>query len=74
MLRRNLRVEAEELVLAINTIKDEHSKCCHEAKCEHGQLLREERQRLAKQHETKERQINALTDSLTEAGELPFCR
>ena len=61
MLLEYLQVEAKELKLAIKTVETKHNYCCHEAKCKHGELLRKEHERLAKQLETRQKQIKMLT-------------
>ena len=64
MLLQFLQLEANKLELAIHTVTEKHSTCCHEAKCEHSELLREEYKRLAKLYATKEEQMNMLTHDL----------
>ena len=60
----HLEEQAEELESVLKTVKDEHNKCCHEANCKHGKLLREEYERVTEQRRVKEEQMNKLTDSL----------
>ena len=64
VLLQFLRLEAKELELAINTVEQKHAKCCHDAKCEHGKLLRMEYERLTRQHATKEEQMDMLINNL----------
>ena len=67
MLRQSLLLEAKEMDLAMYTILREHHRCCRDGHSEHGELLREEHRRLARQHATKEKEINTLTNSLVES-------
>ncbi|CAL5226183.1 g9013 [Coccomyxa viridis] len=67
MLRQSLLLEAKEMDLTMNTILWEHHRCCRDGHSEHGELLREEHRRLARQHATKEKAINTLTNSLVES-------